>query len=103
MDPIWKELPRDLVDKICNMLPKVRRVNHIIADQIVNQWYKYDKYYYRCMSFFGNAAHTVMYDDMKVVFGIVDDFPEEIAMEVVVQEMWKRLSFEQRCYLFYMY
>ena len=27
MDPIWKNLPIDLVYKICNMLPKVRRIS----------------------------------------------------------------------------
>lgn len=104
MDPIWKELPRDLVDKICNMLPKVRRIDAGIADQITSQWYKYDTYYYRCMSLFGgNSAHIIMYDDMKVMYNLVDDFPEEMALETVVQELWKRLTFDQRNYLFCMY
>lgn len=34
MDPVWQNLPVDLSDKICNMLPKVRAMDPDMKDQI---------------------------------------------------------------------
>jgi hypothetical protein len=34
MDPIWRELPRNLVDLTCNKLPRVRRIPEGLKRQI---------------------------------------------------------------------
>lgn len=100
MDPVWKKLPLDLSECVCNALTKVRRIDENLANDIKNQWYKYDHWYYNCISLFGTAnVLCVMYDDMKNVCGVADDFPEEMGFEEVVQHMWMRLSAEDRDYL----
>ena len=38
MDPIWKNLPVDLVEKICNFLPQVRWVNPDLKNELVNTY-----------------------------------------------------------------
>lgn len=35
MDPIWKQLPADLTDKICNSLTKCRKIPKELRDEIV--------------------------------------------------------------------
>lgn len=103
MDPsVWKHLPLDVSEKICNLLTKVRSINHLLSDEIKSQWYLLEKYHKKCVTLFGkSSAHYVMYDDIKNVFGIIDDFPEEFCMETVIDEMWKRLEPDQRYFLVY--
>ena len=98
MDPaIWSKLPDELVYKICNMLTKVRRIDPILKDSIVNQWHKFDTYYWRLAGMFGiNNVLYVMYDDMKNVAGVIDNYPEEMLFEEVIHEMWKDTSLEDR-------
>ena len=100
MDPIWKELPLNLSERVCNTLTKVRRIDENLANDIKNQWYMYDRWYYNYVSLFGTeTAHCAMYDDMKNVCGVIDDFPEEMGFEQVIQNMWMRLSHDDRKYL----
>lgn len=98
MDPaIWSKLPYELVEKICNFLTKVRRIDTLIKDEIVHQWYKFDTYYWRLAGLFGiNNVLYVMYDDMKNVAGVIDNYPEEMAYEDVIREMWKNTTHEDR-------
>jgi hypothetical protein len=35
MDPIWKNLPGDLSEKICNCLPKVRAISPILKYELL--------------------------------------------------------------------
>ena len=103
MDPVWTQLPLDFAEKICNMLPKVRRMNPILKDEIESQWYKFDKYYYNCVQLFGlSNAEYVMYDDMKNVCQIVDDYPEDMPFMTVIENMWKKMTHEQRNSLVYL-
>ena len=37
MDPIWKNLPLELSEHVCNQLPKVRRIPVDLAAEIKNQ------------------------------------------------------------------
>ena len=100
MDPIWQNLPLDLSERVCNALTKVRRIDDLLANDIKNQWYKYDRWYYNVMSLFGvDNAMYVMYDDLKNVCGAVDDYPDNMSLEEVVQHMWMKLSYEYREYL----
>ena len=102
MDPVWKTLPDELTDKICNMLTKVRKIDENLKNDIVNQWYLFDKYKYHCISFFGvDGADFVMYDDLKNIMGVEDDFPEEMDITQVIDHMWMRLDNDQRKYLVY--
>ena len=100
MDPIWQELPQDLSERVCNTLTKVRRIDENLANEIKNQWYIYDRWYYNYVSLFGtDIALCAMYDDMKNVCGVVDDFTDEMGFEEVIQNMWMRLSYDDRKYL----
>lgn len=103
MDPvIWKNLPCEISEKICNMLPKVRKIDERLKNDIVNQWYLFDKYMYNCIMMFGyNHYECVMYDDLKNVFSIKDDYPEEMHITEVIERMWMKLNPEQRLYLIY--
>ncbi len=79
------------------MLPKVRRIDGRLSEDIRYQWYKFDKYYFNCVLMFGtNNALYVMYDDMKNVVGAVDHYPEEMSYPEVVMNMWKGLTPEER-------
>lgn len=35
MDPCWKNLPNELVDKICNDLPKVRAIPFALKNELI--------------------------------------------------------------------
>ena len=97
MDPIWKNLPCDLVEKVCNILPRIRKIDPTLSNAIKNQWYKYDTWYWRTMMLFGTEDALVsMYDDLVNVMGVEDTYPEEMAYEEVIQEMWKSLTPEAR-------
>lgn len=101
MDHTWKHLPCDLAEKICNMLPSVRRIDERLKNEIVNQWYLFDRYKYNLISFFNLENYEyIMYDDIKN-FGITDDFPEDMCLTQVIEHMWMRLTPEQRKYLIY--
>lgn len=98
MDPqIWKRLPCELVDKICNTLTKVRRIDGTLADEIKSQWYKFDKWYYECVALFGkDQAYCVMYGDMRAITNVQDTYPEDMEYETVVENMWLSMTPEQR-------
>lgn len=102
MESIWKNLPLEISEKICNNLTKVRQIDERLKNDIVNQWYLFDKYQYNCIMMFGYSNYEcVMYDDFKNIFGIEDDFPEEMDFSEVIERMWMRLSPEQRAELFF--
>jgi hypothetical protein len=97
MDPCWKNLPLDLSERVCNALTKVRRIDPSLSDEIVNQWYKYDTWYFNTSSLFGfELANYVMYDDMIHVMKLTDIYPEEMCIDDIIKDMWKRLTPEQR-------
>lgn len=97
MDPCWKLLPRDLVEKICNMLPKVRSMDVRISNDIKNQVHLFDRYYYNAASLFGfDQVWWILYDDLKNIASIPDNYTETEDLEYVVREMWKSATHEQR-------
>lgn len=98
MDPqIWKRLPCELVDKICNNLTYLRKIDETLADEIKNQWYLFTKWYYECVELFGTEqAYGVMYDDMRCIANVADSYPEDMEYETVVENMWRTLTPEQR-------
>ena len=97
MDPCWKNLPCELVEKICNYLPKVRRIENTLSEDIRNQWYKFDRWHFNYGSLFGfNNVYYVMYDDLKNWAHINDNYPEEMPLEDVVKNMWMTLTSEHR-------
>ena len=90
-------LPCDLVDKICNMLPKVRKLDKSIADDIKNQTHKFDRYYYNAMSLFGyDQVWWILYDDLRHIAKLPDIYDKNDNLEYVVREMWKSATQEQR-------
>lgn len=100
MDPIWKQLPCELVEKICNMLPKVRKIDQNLKDSIVHHSFLFNRVMRNYTLLFGGRenADIILYSDMKN-YGIADDFPESWTFETVIWEMWKRLEPEQKRYL----
>lgn len=97
MDPCWKNLPIELVEKICNFLPKVRKINTLLSEEIRFQPNKFDRWYFNAASLFGfNHAYSIMYDDLRYVMQVPDVFPEEMPIEEVVVNMWRKMSPEQR-------
>lgn len=97
MDPCWKNLPCDLVTKICNMLPKVRKIDENLSDEIKNQWYKFDKLYYTALSVYGfDQVWFALYDDMRILVRATDSYPDEMPLHHVVYNMWKTISPEER-------
>lgn len=97
LDKCWKNLPLEISELICNNLPKVRRISDEMSHEIKAQWGKYATYYYTCARMFGfNNVYYVMYDDMRHITGIRDDFPEDTPYTMVVEQMWLRLTPEQR-------
>jgi hypothetical protein len=97
MDPCWKELPIELVERICNMLTKVRRFNQGVLDDIKNQTHMFDRYYWTVLGLFGfENVWYAMYGDLQFIARIPDAHPHDMRLEDVVFEMWKSASREQR-------
>ena len=98
MDPsIWSRLPYDIIQKICNMVPKLRETNTELMAEIRFQPQKYAHWYYNTLSLFGfDNVYYVMYDDMRNILHVADTFPEDMPYERVVEEMWRGLTSEQR-------
>lgn len=98
LDPvIWSQLPDEIVNKICNMIAKIRVRNNAFLEEIRFQGRRYSRWYYNTMSLFGmDNVYYVMYDDMRNVLQVEDAFPEDMPFETVVEEMWRGLRHEQR-------
>jgi hypothetical protein len=45
MDPIWRTLPLELAERICNMLPNVRSISRAMKMEIESQRHLYAKLY----------------------------------------------------------
>lgn len=97
MDPCWNLLPRDLVEKICNMLIRVRRLDSSIANDIKNQIHLFDRYYYNALGMFGlDQVWWVLYDDLRNIASIPDTYHETDDLEYVVRDMWNSATHKQR-------
>ena len=100
MDPIWKTLPEDLTDKVCNSLIHVRRIDPALKEEIVNQWYKFETYFWRILALFGpNNVYRIMYDDMVNIAGMDDDGwsdDEDLEYRDMVYMLWERMTHEER-------
>ena len=98
MDPkIWSRLPCSLIEKICNMIPKVRDVNKELMEEIRFQERKFLHLYYNSVALFGEYnAYWVMYDDMRNILNIPDNLSEDMHIEQVVETLWTRISSEER-------
>jgi len=88
MDPIWQQLPGDLVERVCNQLPKVRRMDEKLKSDIVDQFWRVDKMlnYYR-MWFGRHDAYYILLDDLNML--------NESDYECVYQ-VWRELRQEER-------
>ena len=102
MDPIWKRLPHDLVYKICNMLTKLRRIDHRLKHEICTQEYLLDKIWYNNMSLFGLLdSWDVTYHDMYT-YVIHNQIPirryvdDECSTEQLCKSIWGLLKPDER-------
>lgn len=69
MDPMWRDLPPELADHVCNQLPKVRRIPENIRQQIVSQRWMLAKsynWYLKFCSFHTRSAHSMFQRDLGI-------------------------------------
>ncbi len=62
MDPIWAQLPRDLVYKICNMLTQVRGIPDQMKLQIEMQEMKLLSFYKSSRILFGTSTWVFVFN-----------------------------------------
>lgn len=98
MDPIWQNLPRDLVDKICNMLIHTRVIPHELKMNIQFQEMKLLNHYRSSRTLFGSHTWVHIFNSLSLYIRSNDLFP--LDMEWSPKEecyyMWYRLTPEQR-------
>lgn len=73
MDPIWKSLPSDLSEHVCNQLPKVRSIQVNLKREIESQRWMLAKsfsYYMRLCQFHGRAGYTMFKNKLGVPDGV---------------------------------
>lgn len=87
MDPIWQQLPCDLVDHVCNQLPKVRRIDQRLKSDIVDQFWRVDQMLHFYRAWFGKDGDIVLLDDLNMLNK--SDYDD-------VYEVWKVLNKEER-------
>lgn len=84
----WSQLPDDLVNRICNTLPKVRRIPDCLRVQI------------EMVSDYNDACfmYEVM-DDMGLLF---DDEDDEVAeIEYTINDLWHQLHCDKRWSIYF--
>lgn len=68
MDPVWKDLPVDLVNHVCNQLPKVRVIPENLRDEIVKQHWMLDNMLNYYIVWYGVVdAYFVLLDDLNIM------------------------------------
>ena len=91
MSGVWKNLPDELSEHICNQLPKVRRIAEPLKMQIVSQRWMLAKsynYYLRYCEFHSGSALSMM----KRCMGITEGDPNDA---------WSRMTQEKRLEFYY--
>ena len=93
MDPIWQTLPDDLVDRICNMLHKVRSVSPILKGELshrvtMNEFYKYLEAYEK-QYYYTDQSMDAFCDDM---YNILNNWDEEPQTPWLAANMWNALA-----------
>lgn len=103
MDPIWKTLPVDLVEKICNMLPRVRRVSPLLKSELVS-YVDHKEFYYTLVQYEAVWGRTfraleIFMDDM---YNILNNWELEASSQWLIDHafdgiaMFRALTREQR-------
>lgn len=88
MDSIWSHLPRDLVDRVCNQLPKVRAIPENLKDEIVNQRWRLEKLYNNVRAWYGDYdGYYLLLDDLNILNE--SDFQS-------LDEVWIDMAHEKR-------
>ena len=92
---IWKELPVDLVDRICNLLPKLRAIPLPLKNEITSQQHMLSKYARNWIDqfYFGNGWVAVW-----SMLGEFEDRPDigRISYEKCCRDFWNTLTLEER-------
>jgi hypothetical protein len=91
MDPVWKKLPSELAEQVCNQLPKIRRIAEPLKSDIVSQRWMLAKsynYYLRYCEFHGRAALRMFYDRLHVTEGHLN-------------EVWAQMTHDERLEFYY--
>ncbi len=95
-------LPVDLVNKICNLLVHLRRINGDLKKQICNQDHILDKIWYNNLSLFGLVdSWYITYHDLHTYIvhhdiPIERDDTKEYTNEHLCRSMWALLEPDER-------
>lgn len=93
MDPIWKRLPEHLVDKICNLVPKVWVPNYRLLDDIRTEAWMLERVHREMSEALGNYTWDIIALDLE----LLSDAPRPIGTrEMVARELWADMSHEMK-------
>jgi hypothetical protein len=93
MDPMWRDLPPELAEHVCNQLPKVRRIPENLKRQIVSQrWMlakSYNWYLKFCM-FHARSAHIMFQQDLGIQGGDINQHWMDMTPDERNEFYWSR-------------
>lgn len=98
MDPIWRTLPYELVLKICNMLPRVRRVPQCIKNEIEFQEHILLRVF-RASSAFFHWPWTDVFNSLAVYNmrnGSITTLEEGWNPQESAYNLWGRMTHDER-------
>ena len=98
MDPIWRNLPYELVLKICNMLPRVRAIPLSLKDEIESEEHMLLRVFRASAKFF-HWPWTDVYNSLAVYNlrnGSLTALEEGWDPEVSAYRVWGNMTHDQR-------
>lgn len=90
MNPIWKDLPLELSEHVCNQLPKVRRIPENLKTQITSQRWMLAK----CYSWY---LEMCMYST-HMAYSL---FQNELGCHGDINQYWMDMSPDDRLLFYY--
>jgi hypothetical protein len=96
MDPIWQTLPADLVDRICNMLPRVRAIPVELKNEITSQMHKLMDFYRIARPLYRDHAWVFTYNCLVVHSGKEIPLDDHWNPHIDTLSLWLILTPEER-------
>lgn len=85
MDPMWRDLPPELADYVCNQLPKVRHIPENLKTQIISQRWMFAKsynWYLKFCMFHARSAYIM--------------FQQELGIQGDINQHWMDMTPDER-------
>jgi len=90
MDQVWRDLPIDISEKICNFLPRVRSISSDLKDEIIKT-----QSMRHVIIKIGKLINWTDYNYQVIIFGILNFvisgeqwYSYEIPPETTIREVW---------------